>query len=287
MRTTRSAVVWAVVGVVTAGCSAGSGSSGAASPSQVGALPTQASSAVTTTAVATPGAPTPTPAPAPTATSTAAPVTPSPTAPSPTAPESGLLRPGAEGAQVLAVQQRLSELGYWLGTPDGVYGAATVHAVTALQKAAGLGRDGVLGPKSRAALDRGVRPQVRSSSGHVVEIDLARQLLSVVDDGRLSLVLDTSTGSGAWYTAPDGHRAHATTPVGTFSVQWSIDGWDTSPLGHLYRPRYFHSRGIAVHGYTSVPPFPASHGCVRVTMAAMDLIWGRGLMPKGGTVMVY
>jgi lipoprotein-anchoring transpeptidase ErfK/SrfK len=271
MGTTRSTIaiaIWVAV-TVTAGCSGGNPPS---------AAPTSPSPTVSVgpSATASPSA----------SASHSASASPSQT-PTPRPTESDLLRPGTEGAQVLAVQQRLTDLGYWLGTPDGVYGASTAHAVTALQKAAGLGRDGVLGPRTRAALDKGVRPRARSTIGHVVEIDLDRQLLTVVDGGSVSLVLDTSTGSNAWYTAPDGHRAHATTPVGSFAVSWSVDGWHTSPLGHLYRPRYFHPRGIAVHGYTSVPPHPASHGCVRVTMAAMDLIWSEDLLPKGGTVMVY
>ena len=44
---------------------------------------------------------------------------------------------------------------------------------------------------------------------------------------------------------------------------WS--GWGKSPLGQLYQPYYFDG-GIAVHGYTSVPTRPASHGCTRIPM---------------------
>jgi hypothetical protein len=36
-------------------------------------------------------------------------------------------------------------------------------------------------------------------------------------------------------------------------------------LGALYNPFYF-NKGIAVHGYQSVPPTPASHGCARIPM---------------------
>jgi len=197
-----------------------------------------------------------------------------------------VLRPGSAGPQVLALQQRLASLGYWLGTADGRYGDLTVQAVTALQKVAGLDRDGLVGPRTRAALDAGTRPSARSTSGHVIEVDLRRQVVLVVDGGRVGLVLNTSTGSGAWYTAPNGRTGHAVTPPGRFTTLRGVNGWDTSPLGHLYRPLYFNG-GIAVHGYTSVPPQPASHGCVRVSLPAMDLIWGRGLMPIGGTIRVY
>jgi lipoprotein-anchoring transpeptidase ErfK/SrfK len=40
----------------------------------------------------------------------------------------------------------------------------------------------------------------------------------------------------------------------------------------MYRPDYFHG-GYAVHGMTSVPAYPASHGCVRMTVPAMDRMW--------------
>src|SRR5690606_35305288 len=43
------------------------------------------------------------------------------------------------------------------------------------------------------------------------------------------------------------------------------DGTQPGELGPLYRPKYFHEDGIAVHGYGSVPSRPASHGCVRVS----------------------
>jgi hypothetical protein len=40
----------------------------------------------------------------------------------------------------------------------------------------------------------------------------------------------------------------------------------------MYRPNYFHG-GYALHGMTSVPAYPASHGCVRMTVPAMDRMW--------------
>ena len=53
----------------------------------------------------------------------------------------------------------------------------------------------------------------------------------------------------------------------------------------MYRPRYFNG-GIAVHGYGSVPPYPASHGCVRVSLAAMDWIWSSPWLKPGDVVLV-
>lgn len=189
------------------------------------------------------------------------------------------------GPVVLRAQQRLSALGYWLGTPDGEYGYLTGQAVMALQKAAGLGRDGILGPRTKAALERGARPTPRTGSGSAVEVDKERQIVMVVLAGRLRYVFNTSTGSGQQYTS-DGHTYVATTPEGRFSVQRQIDGLRVSRLGELWRPKYF-TGGYALHGSPSVPGYPASHGCVRLSNGAIDYIWSAGLAPIGRTVWVY
>lgn len=185
---------------------------------------------------------------------------------------------------MLALQQRLSRLGYWLGAADGEFGDLTRQAVIALQKAAGIGRDGVYGPVTRRALDAGTRPSIRTS-GTAVEIDLRRQLLTVVEAGRIVVVLSTSTGTGQSYVS-EGSQHVAVTPTGTYHVFRAVDGEDVGPLGALWRPRYFNG-GIAVHGYTVVPAYPASHGCARVSVPAMNMIWARHLMPIGRTVLVY
>lgn len=195
------------------------------------------------------------------------------------------MKPGDRGAAVQRMQQRLSDLGYWLGTPDGDYGYNTTQAVMALQKTAGLGRDGIYGPATRAALDRGVRPTV-VVSGNAVQIDIARQVLTIVENGAIVAIVNTSTGNGETYISGNGQPAVATTPRGTFSVILQIDGLDKGPLGDLWRPKYFRG-GYAVHGSASVPAYPASHGCARVSNAVMDMIWARDLMPMGRTVVVF
>jgi peptidoglycan hydrolase-like protein with peptidoglycan-binding domain len=185
------------------------------------------------------------------------------------------LRPGDQGPAVLALQLRLVSLGYWLGAADSRYGSSTLHAITAFQKATGLRSDGVAGPHTLAALDEASRVRPRSVSGRVVEVDLSRQILLLAVDGRVRWVMDTSTGS-----------VPGTTPVGKFYVTRQVDDYDPGPLGVLYRPKYFY-QGVAVHGYPSVPPYPASHGCVRVTNAAMDWLWANNALPIGGSVWVY
>jgi peptidoglycan hydrolase-like protein with peptidoglycan-binding domain len=204
--------------------------------------------------------------------------------PKPTPKEGDTLKPRDSGAYVKQVQQRLTALGYWNGSADGAYGGLTSQAVMALQKAAGLGRDGVFGPATRRALQNAVRPQSRIG-GTGTEIDKARQLLLVVRGGQVTMILNTSTGSGERYTS-QGTTRIAMTPAGTYSTFRSVNHLDKGPLGDLWRPRYFNG-GIAVHGAGNVPGYPASHGCARVSNAAMDMIWANNLMPIGGRVTVY
>jgi peptidoglycan hydrolase-like protein with peptidoglycan-binding domain len=222
-------------------------------------------------------------APTTTPTSTRTVTPPTPTA-EPEPKEGDTLHVGDEGAYVRSVQQRLSALGYWNGVADGQYGQLTAQAVMALQKAAGLGRDGVVGPATAEALENGVVPRSRTG-GTGVEIDKGRQLLLVVRGGTVTHVINTSTGSGETYTSYGQDRV-ATTPVGTYSTFRSVDRLDKGPLGDLWRPRYFNG-GIAVHGSGSIPGHPASHGCARVSNGAMNMIWSANLMPIGGRVTVY
>jgi N-acetylmuramoyl-L-alanine amidase len=194
------------------------------------------------------------------------------------------LRVGSRGAAVRSLQRRLTTLGYWLGAVDGQFGDLTQQAVVAIQKVAGLDRDGVCGPVTWSHVDAGVRPVARSRKAVVVEIDKPTQTLVVANAGVVRWIFNTSTGSGRKYR--QGGKVHtAVTPSGDFRVFRRVDGWDESPLGRLYRPQYFNG-GIAVHGYPVVPSTPASHGCVRVSLPAMDFLWGAGGMRVGTRVLV-
>ena len=252
---------------VTATLAVGCGADGDGTAAPVPAVPSSSAPAVTTA----PAAPEPAPSDSP--------------GPNPRPSDDGKLRRGDKGDEVVALQRRLTELGYWNGTADGSFGLLTQQAVYALQKAAGLGRDGVVGARTRRALESGVRPAARSDSGRVVEIDRKRQLLMLVDDGEVTQVFNTSTGSYERYEH-DGRTYLADTPAGRFTVSRQIDGWRDAPLGLLWRPKYFNG-GIAVHGAHSVPPYPASHGCARLTVAAMNWIWNADRMPVRSKVWVY
>jgi lipoprotein-anchoring transpeptidase ErfK/SrfK len=117
-----------------------------------------------------------------------------------------------------------------------------------------------------------------------IEIDLSRERLSVVDgSGRVVKTLPVSSGSGKLFTS-EGRTRRAITPKGRFTVFRKISGWHKSPLGMLYYPSYI-TQGVAIHGSSSVPPRPASHGCIRIPMSAAKAFYDA--TPIGTVVLVH
>ncbi|HXH64622.1 MAG TPA: peptidoglycan-binding domain-containing protein, partial [Mariprofundaceae bacterium] len=62
------------------------------------------------------------------------------------------LKQGAKGDRVIALQKRLTELGFSPGKLDGVFGKKTSEAVLEFQRQAKLAEDGIIGPAASAAL---------------------------------------------------------------------------------------------------------------------------------------
>lgn len=209
------------------------------------------------------------PAPAP----PAAPVEPSPPADS-TAEPAALrsLRSGDTGPAVKELESRLKQLGYDPGKLDGVFDQYTRFAVISLQKVSSLTVDGLAGPAVQAAIANPTSAPVLVADGSPsrVEVDLRQQLMVVYRDGTPVLITHVSTGSNETFCS-SGRCREAVTPVGSFRFFRRISGWRTAELGRLYNPVYFTDDGVAVHGASSVPLHPASHGCVRIPMHTADL----------------
>lgn len=66
--------------------------------------------------------------------------------------ERATVKYGSRGADVTYLQQQLNAKGYNVGSVDGIYGNKTLVAVKAYQKDKGLTVDGIVGPKTWAAL---------------------------------------------------------------------------------------------------------------------------------------
>ena len=200
----------------------------------------------------------------------------------------------SNGDSTARAEARLLELGFWLDEADGRYNLTTTQAVMAFQKFYGLATDGVLGPETAAAMTAVTeRPHGRADAGTLVEIDKGKQVLMFVIDGRTEWILNASSGSEIPYEEPDQNtpgeiqRGDSVTRNGLHDVyRQRAEGWWEGDLGSIYRPKYF-TGGIAVHGSNHVPDYPASHGCVRVSVPAMDWIWETGIMPLETPVWVH
>ena len=161
------------------------------------------------------------------------------------------LKYGSHGSAVTYLQQRLIALRYDVGSVDGV-----------------------VGPTTWSKLASPYRPKARYYHGSAaVEINLTKRVLYLTKAGAVTRIVDASPG-----------KSSTPTPTGNFSITRRIDGWRQSDLGLLWRPNYFY-RGYAIHGSKSVPTYAASHGCVRVTIAAMNRLWSR--LYIGERVHVY
>jgi lipoprotein-anchoring transpeptidase ErfK/SrfK len=184
------------------------------------------------------------------------------------------LRPGASGPTVARLVSKLAALHYAVRR-TGSFGAELVDSLYAFQKVQGLPRTGIVDAATWRALTnpRPARPRYSSPADHL-EVDKGHQVLYVVRGGRLALVVPVSTAGIAGYF----------TPVGRFAIYRKVTGFDPSPLGTLFDPMYF-TGGYAVHGNPSVPPYPASHGCVRVPMWIAGYLFSTN--DYGETVYVY
>jgi N-acetylmuramoyl-L-alanine amidase len=155
---------------------------------------------------------------------------------------------GARGPSVRALEQRLAAMHYALQRVDGLFGGDTYEAVLAFEKVHGLPRTGRVDGSLWQRIATSSTPAARYPGNHV-EVDKARQVLFEVRDGKVVLVVHVSTG------------ATGNTPLGRWQIYRRVTVFDWV----LYYPTYF-LRGFAIHGYPSVPAYPASHGCVRVPM---------------------
>ncbi len=189
---------------------------------------------------------------------------------------------GDNGMWVGALNQRLADAGF---SSDAGYefGRKTRHAVYAVQKHHGLDTTGVFTEEMWPLLDETIRLPRRQERNRV-EVDLGKQVLYLVEEGQVSMVLPISSGSGGTYRGRNGGLARANTPEGKFTFERKIDGLRRSYLGTLWNPFYFRG-GYAIHGSPSVPNYPASHGCIRLTMWDIDTVKTR--IDLGWTIYVY
>ena len=186
--------------------------------------------------------------------------------------------------EVKKAEARLAAFGYRPGRVDGVIDGNTRNALVLFQKWEHRKVTGQLNREDFDAIMNAAAPQARDSGYRHVEVDLDRQLLLLTDDeGTVTKILPVSTGSNKRYNEK-GIRGLAYTPTGRFRIYAKISGWRKSPLGLLYYPNYF-SDGLAIHGSSSVPNTPQSHGCIRIPLWAASEI--SKVLPVGSILLIY
>jgi peptidoglycan hydrolase-like protein with peptidoglycan-binding domain len=158
--------------------------------------------------------------------------------------------PHSKKRAVRALQRRLRRLGYVVGN-RGSFDARTARAVLAFRKVTGMTRTAEASkPLMRAiARGRGAFKIRRSDHGRHIEADLTRQVIALIDGGRVRRIYPISSGKPSTPTVLGSFRVYSKTP-GT-NAKGMVDS------------AYF-IRGYATHGYYTVPVYPASHGCLRV-----------------------
>jgi lipoprotein-anchoring transpeptidase ErfK/SrfK len=219
----------------------------------------------------------------------------------------------AASANVKTAQDILTKFTIPVGTADGVFGAQTARGLCAYRYIAGMttSRSNVSTSfmtslnsfnSKYKSLAQVPAPAKGGNTTYLV-VEKKCQVMFYVQNGRYVKVLPVSTGI-------QGHR----TPNGSFLLGNTNRGWSCSNLyegscrtqtsgrfasvkqttgkfagksnyGNMYNKRFFKSGGYFIHGSTSVPTSPASHGCIRVTVAASD--WMYDNVGNNGAVRLY
>jgi peptidoglycan hydrolase-like protein with peptidoglycan-binding domain len=158
--------------------------------------------------------------------------------------------PGERGPAVTLLQSLLGKLHYAV-PHSGVYDPGTERAVLAWRKMEGATRNSVANSLVFDGLLKGKGAwHVRHPlDGRHVEARLGRQLLALIDGTKVHAIYTTSSGKPSTPTVRGKFRVYLKSP-GTNS-EGMVDS------------NYF-IRGYAIHGYADVPPYNASHGCLRV-----------------------
>ena len=157
-------------------------------------------------------------------------------------------------------ESELRRQGYHVPHVDGNTDRFSVFAIFAFEKVARLGAYGSFGNTEWQRMLRNPRMKVRRPDlpAKHLEINIGRQLILLVEKGKVRHVIHTSTGKPS-------------TPMvrGTFTV------YEKRPYRQsngMYKSIFFYG-GYAIHGYPSIPTYPASHGCGRTYDGNMDFIY--------------
>lgn len=216
----------------------------------------------------------------------------------------GDLCPGDATWSVFTLQWLLTERKLYRGPMSGVYDAKTQYAVVTFHKLTGPAHtnpataraDWIANPPPlnwvaedwellRAFFPR--PPTLREDQPDRVEVDIGHQVLYLVEQGKVEAIMPVSTGAGRGTVGcrtEEGCNASVTPRTARLEVGSAFVGEHRYARGWSPRPdewsiyKFIWYRGqhgewnYGLHGYPSVPNYPASHGCIRVPTWDMDFL---------------
>ncbi len=215
---------------------------------------------------------------------------------------------GMVGSDIQEIQQRLTDLGFWPGPIDGIFGEQTRAAVWAYEKLVmGVESSSPSGQVTPDMWDEMqdpfvIKPRRPNSTPNHTEVYLPEQVLAIFHNDVPVMISHISSGDNEeWceevtispgeYGNEDGEEplvrgecGVSVTPGGVYNVNRKVEGIRQSALGGMWDPVYF-NYGIAIHGALNVPTNPASHGCIRVPLSISPDM--HGLMDYGDQVFVW
>ncbi len=181
------------------------------------------------------------------------------------------LDPGDRNSEVKVFNELLSKQGYF--TSHGKkYNARTEWAVMAVRKVNGMKRSYNANSKILRKLAAGKAEfhLKYPSKGKHVEVDISKQVMALAKHRKAQHTFAVSTGAPATPTIRGHFRFYRKDP-----------GYNSEGM---YYSVYFHG-GYATHGYNPVPPYPASHGCVRNPIP--DSVFIYNWISLGDSIYVY
>jgi hypothetical protein len=181
------------------------------------------------------------------------------------------LASGARSIFVGLLERRLVQLHYHLIGVDDIFDYRTADAVMAFRKVQGMARLQTVDAATWRALGSPKLFVPRDDRAGVhIEVDQTRQVLAIVRDGEVQDMIHVSTG-----------KPSTPTRDGSFTIFSKLAGY--SPK-RLYYPSFFDGER-AIHGWTEVPTYAASHGCVRIPYWVT--LWMFEQDPIGTPVVIY
>jgi L,D-transpeptidase catalytic domain len=171
------------------------------------------------------------------------------------------LHQGQCGDVVVAFKKAMRKMGY-IANDGRCFGGKTGRGVLAYRKVNDMERSTRAGAGlvKKAFAGKGGYVVRHPGAGEHVEAPLSKQVLVFAKDGKAFAIYPISSGK---YSTP--------TVTGHFEFIRQEPGYNSHGMYYSF---YFYG-GYAVHGYESVPDYPASHGCLRTYIADQPEIYNR------------